>query len=360
MAKDNSNKKSDDKDKDKKKGLDAAGPLYVRIMKVGLERLAGGAGKALAGNAYVQTALDAIKAQIDKVGGAGTGDAFFDSEAFKILMASGIQLPGTFLRPTLARLLRVDETIADDIVQEGVDHTILSFLDETGRAVKGKNPGEQNAIIDRHANELKDKVTSLVRANNREGLKPVWYDSNTGLAHKPKCHTLDSDDERIIRKDDAGNDFTLLAAKSLGGHMTTECACVGLLTDPGGTLDEALMRLDADDRRAFDAYVASLPDIRKEFLKKGSSSKDVTVAKIRLVLKTTDPAMKKERLLLLVGMDGAKPTKTPFEKVTDYARQATDVLTDDTKREKLNKDTKSAAAGHQTARSWLGGLIENK
>ncbi|MCE9586445.1 hypothetical protein K8R04_03970 [Candidatus Uhrbacteria bacterium] len=347
-------------DKDKKKGLDASGPLHVRIAKVFLERLAGAGGKAVAGNSYVQAAIDAIKAPIDKAIGAGSADAIFGSELFKAGAAGAIQLPGTFLRPMLARLLRVDESIADDIVQEGVDHAILSFLDETGSAAKGKNPAEQKVIIDTNADKLVEKVTSLARANNREGLKPVWYDSVSGLAHKPKCDVIKGDDDHIIRKDDAGNDFTLLAAISLGGRMTTECACVGILTDPAGTLDAALMRLDDDRRREFDAYLASMSDIRDELLSKGSLAKDVTVAKIRLVLKTEDPAMKKKRLLLLVRMDGSKPVKSPLERATDYVQHGLDVLTDKGKRAKLNMDAKAATAGHRTVRRALGRLIENK
>ena len=334
--------KNNKKDSGKTTNYDASGPLYVRILKVGLERLSGAGGKALAGNAQVQTAVDAIKAQIDKLGGPGAGDTFFDSEAFKVIMAGGIQLPGTFLRPTLARILRVDEALADEIVQEGVDKAILSFLDETGRTVAGKKPAEQKAIIEKNANELVDKIQSDVRASNREGLKLVWYDPESGLAHKPHCEVLKNRDG-IIRKDDAGNDLTLLAAKARGGRMTSECECVGILIDPAGTLDEALMRLDDDDRRAFDAYLASQADVRGDILKKGSVAKDITTAKLRLVLKTPDPLMKRERLLLLVRADGPKPKKSPVEKLTDYAERGVDLLMDDGKRAQFRRDSKAAA-----------------
>jgi hypothetical protein len=337
MAKDTGNGKKDSG----KTAYDASGPLYVRILKVGLERLSGAGGKALAGNTNVQTVVDAFKAQIDKLGGPGAGDAFFDSEAFKVIMAGGIQLPGTFMRPTLARILRVDEALADEIVQEGVDKAILSFLDETGRAVKGKNPGEQKAIIEKNAGELADKVQANVRASNRESVKLVWYDPETGLAHKPQCKLL-KDRDGVVRKDDAGNDLTLLAAKARGGRMTSECECVGILIDPAGTLDEALMRLDDDDRRGFDAYLASQPDVRGEILKKGSVAKDITTAKLRLVLKTPDPVMKRERLMLLVRADGPKPKKSPVEKLTDYAERGVDLLMDDRKRAEFRRDAKSA------------------
>jgi len=336
--------------------LDGAGPLHVRILKVGLERLAAAGARGLAGSDGVQKAVDFLKSQIDKVGGTGMGDALFDSEAFKVIAAGGIQLPGFFFRPVLAQMLRIDEDLADEIVQEGVDKAILAFLDETGKAAKGKTPAEQNAIIRASAASLPDKVQQLLRAANTEGLKPVCYDPDTGLAHKQACEVV-KNRSGIVRKDDAGNDLTLLAAKKLGGRMTSECVCAGLLMDPAGTLDEALMRLDGDERRAFDAYLASQFDVRIDILKKGSVARDITTAKILLVLKTTDPRMKRERLLLLVRADGPKAAKSPLERATDYAQKGLDVLTDSVKRDDFNESTKAGAAGYRKVNSVLDRLI---
>jgi hypothetical protein len=350
-----------DKDKDEKKQktttYDASGPLYIRVLKVGFERLASAGGKQLAGNSYVQNAVDYVKEQVDKVGGAGSADAFFDSEAFKILAAGGIQLPGTFLRPTLARLLRVDESLADEIVQEGVDKAILSFLDETGRAAKGKNPAEQKAIIESGATKLETTLRAGLMAANREGLRHVGFDPMTGLAHMPECKALKDRDgksmDRVLRKDDAGNDFTLLAARKLGGRMTSECDCVGNFADPAGTLDEALMRLDGDQRRAFDALLVTHADVRGEILKKGSLAKDITATKIWLILKTDDAVMRKERLMLLVRAEGPKPKKSPVEKLTDYAERGIALLTDDEARKKFVRDSEVAADSHRNVNRIL-------
>ena len=335
----------------------SSGPIHLRIVKVGLERLASAGGKFAASDPHIQAAIDAFKAPIDKIIGTGSADAFFGSEAIKILMASGIQLPGTFLRPVLARMLRIDESLANEIVQEGVDKAILSFLDETGRAARDKNPAEQKAIIDKNASDMVDKVQAMLRLNNSEGIKPVWFDPESKLAHKPGCAMFKNDkgkpNDCIIYKDDAGNDLTLLAAKKLGGHMTCECRCVGNFSDPPGTLDEALMRLDHDERRALDAYIASMLDIRSEFLKKGSSAKDVNAAKLRLVLKTADPAMKRERLLLLVRMDGVKSAKSPLEMISDTASRGIETLNSGHKRAAFREETRRSASSLDRTRSRI-------
>lgn len=300
--------------------LDAASSNpVVRVVKALIERYSSDLGKAAVSTEVVQAGVQQFKASFDGIFGQGTASAALNSKLVEAGVVGVVNLP--WFPRFLANLIGVDPDLADDIVQEGVDSLLRSSIEEMAKLpMANKSDDEVRKILAPHMSNLKQVIMAQLEKNNRAGLEKVWFDPETSLAHKVGCKTVGS-------KTGLLKDVNLIATEKLhGGRMTAECACVEFDGDKAGSLDTVLARMSPHMRNRVLEYIATFPEHTK-ILTAGNKRRDITVAKLKLVLEIGNAALKKTQFFQILGYEeGKKPSI--FDVGRDLQAQATAVITD--------------------------------
>lgn len=315
------------KNKGQGPSLDAASANpVVRVIKALVERYAADLGRAVVSYDTVQAGVQLIKSKLNTIFGEGVADAALNSKLVEAGVAGVIQLP--WLPRFFAKLIGLDPDLVDDIAQEGVDSMIKTAIEEMAKLpMTGKSDQDVNALLKPSLINLESKLTELLQKNNRAGLEKVWFDPSTGLAHKPECKVVGA-------KTNVIKNINLMAVeKTHKGSMTLECACVGFANDPAGPLDSVLARLSPHRRKLVLDYIGSYGKDAPKLLLAGNKRRDITAAKLLLVLEIDSPQLKKTQFFHVLGYEeGKKPGAAEImKKVADKAATEAAAVLDDPK-----------------------------
>lgn len=326
------------------RSLDAASDNdAIRVLKVWVERKASKLGTAIAKTEFVTNAMSFIQAKVDGLAGQGSFQALLSSDIADAAVAGLIQAPKIF-SSLAAATLGINPDLGNEILQEGADKFIVQILEDTSNLLKGKNEDQKKRIIADQATVLDLSLAEFLRKKNSTGLEKVWFDQDLGLAHKAGC-------DKVERKPNLVKDIIMIDVRKRGGKMTTECSCVGFTRDPGGPLDEVLARMSSDERDAILAYILTLKDPSK-IMMSGNKRSDITVAKLGLVLKMTDPGLKRTQLFHALGYEEEKKP-TLSEVGHTFQARAVEMVTDKSAGERFIAHAEATTRYHRDVRTAI-------
>ncbi|MCC7523004.1 hypothetical protein IT407_04390 [Candidatus Uhrbacteria bacterium] len=359
--------------------LDAAGPWHIRILKNGIERAMGAAGKSAAAQPAVLSFIAFIAGIVDKALGEGATIRIMSSEAFKIAAAGFTQLPRE-LGVLLAAMLGLPPELGNELNQEGWDKLVFGFFDDLPAQFAGKNADQQNRLVNEKADQFAGMLAGWVREKNMDVLKPVWvkkHPDGRAFMHMPSCSALSADARevgvevikkasvqagRADRTDRGGDDrpraespLTIFEAERLHRAVwTTECPCVGFRVDVPGSFYQARERLSNPERKTVDDLIVELGAHGTEILKKGDEIKTLTAAQLRYVIEiaSKDKAKARARLLQIFKIEEKKKPDLASLAVS-LKDKALEVVTSPDKQRGFVGDATSAATASRNAAGRL-------
>lgn len=322
--------------------LDAAsGNIWVRAVKLLLERLGRKAGERLGATEAAQSLLGKVEQVVGQ------------NDLNKLLEGAALVVP-IFLQDTLfARLIqrafRLHPDLARELSNEGFDSLLESFFDKVKNA-RGAGDKQDRALMSA-AREFESEAETLLKAKHPELFEEVLHLLATNRAHKTACS--------LVREDRGAIKRTLYEVRQLGGEMTQECSCVGATVDPAGSFQQAYRRLGPIEKDRVDALlITEFNDLRKQALTHTGETRKVSPEDLRTVLETDDQELRKERFIALLGLTIQKSEpKSPIARVTDYAVKGLEVLTDSEKRGSFNNEARVGAAGQRTINRALSRIL---
>src|SRR5688572_1161033 len=323
-------------DKGSSSGLDASsGNIWVRSMKLLLERLGKKAGEKLGSTGYAQTLYNKVEAHV----GSKDLNRLLEGAAF----IGPVLLQDTIFARLIQRGFKLNPDLARELSNEGLDSLLESFFDKV-RTANSKGGKDQNVAIMNATREFEDEALAWLKAKHPELFEDTLHVLATNRAHKPTC--------TLVREGSGSVKRTLYEVQQLGGDMTHECVCVGANTDPAGSFQQAYRRLGLFERDLFDKMLMGpLADIRKLVLAHTGETRKVSTEDLRTVLYTSEE-LRKERLIAMLGIILEK-SKSPLEMLSDTAKRGIETLSDKSKRSSFRTGARNSTSALGRTRSRI-------